>query len=103
MCAASSPKTAPNWIGSPNVSSKRKSLKAKKWNRLSRTRAASSPPADPLFRGARGRVWIMGVLNATPDSFYAGSRGETLARGLARAELLVQEGADVLDLGGEST
>lgn len=45
----------------------------------------------------------MGVLNATPDSFYAGSRANTLEQGLEKAERLIREGADVLDIGGEST
>ncbi len=42
----------------------------------------------------------MGILNRTPDSFY--DRGETFAldRLLERAEQLVRDGADVLDVGG---
>ena len=43
-------------------------------------------------------AFIMGIVNATPDSFYASSRG-----GIDRALQLIDEGADVLDIGGEST
>lgn len=46
---------------------------------------------------------IMGVVNCTPDSFYAGSRGTTSELAVERALKLVEEGADILDIGGEST
>ncbi len=49
------------------------------------------------------RVLIMGILNVTPDSFYAGSRAETVDEALRRAERMLQEGADIIDVGGEST
>lgn len=41
---------------------------------------------------------VMGIVNVTPDSFYEGSRG-----GYERAYSLIEEGADILDIGGEST
>lgn len=49
------------------------------------------------------RTWIMGVLNVTPDSFSDGGRffGEDAA--VARGEALFEAGADVVDVGGEST
>ena len=46
---------------------------------------------------------IMGVVNCTPDSFYAGSRANTNEVAVERALKLVEEGADILDIGGEST
>lgn len=46
---------------------------------------------------------IWGILNATPDSFYDGNPHNTLDTLLSRAQTLVQDGADVLDIGGEST
>lgn len=46
---------------------------------------------------------VMGILNATPDSFYAGSRARTEAEIAARAALLVSEGADFIDVGAFST
>ena len=51
----------------------------------------------------QGRVWIMGVLNVTPDSFYPDSRAMEITDALEKAERMIQEGADVLDIGGEST
>lgn len=46
---------------------------------------------------------IMGVVNCTPDSFHAESRAGTSALAVERALKLVDEGADILDIGGEST
>lgn len=43
-------------------------------------------------------AFVMGILNATPDSFFKDSRG-----GLELAKQLIADGADVLDIGGEST
>jgi len=62
------------------------------------------PEVLQRLRGALGkRTLIMGVLNLTPDSFYDGGRYTTLERALARAEQMIAEGADILDIGGEST
>jgi dihydropteroate synthase len=49
------------------------------------------------------RTLIMGILNVTPDSFYDGGRYNNLDSALSHAERLVTEGADILDIGGEST
>ncbi len=48
-------------------------------------------------------VQIMGILNVTPDSFYDGGRYTTVKSGLERALAMEEEGADIIDLGGEST
>ena len=48
-------------------------------------------------------VQVMGVLNVTPDSFSDGGRHLDLDRALACADRMIAEGADVLDIGGEST
>lgn len=45
----------------------------------------------------------MGILNATPDSFSDGGEFYVLDKAIRRAELLIEEGADILDIGGEST
>ena len=45
----------------------------------------------------------MGVLNVTPDSFYDGGRHRTLKGALKHAEAMIREGADWIDVGGEST
>lgn len=49
------------------------------------------------------RTLIMGILNLTPDSFYSGSRRPDTAAALEQAERMVEEGADILDVGGESS
>lgn len=46
---------------------------------------------------------VMGILNATPDSFFAGSRANSDSEILHRAEQLVTEGAQMVDIGGFST
>jgi dihydropteroate synthase len=48
------------------------------------------------------RPWLMGVVNASPDSFSDGGRYATLAQRLELAEELLRAGADILDVGGES-
>ena len=58
--------------------------------------------ADSLLTGKNAPL-IMGIINCTPDSFYSGSRAETLGKALKRAETMISEGADILDIGGEST
>lgn len=46
---------------------------------------------------------VMGILNTTPDSFYAGSRVQTNDDLLFRAERMINDGAFILDIGGQST
>jgi len=49
------------------------------------------------------RTYLMGVLNVTPDSFSDGGRFTTIEAAIAQAQAMVRGGADVLDVGGEST
>ena len=49
------------------------------------------------------RPQVMGIVNLTPDSFSDGGRHADAAAGLRHAERLLREGADILDVGGEST
>lgn len=49
------------------------------------------------------RPLVMGILNVTPDSFSDGGRFQSIDAALKRAELMISEGADILDIGGEST
>lgn len=49
------------------------------------------------------RTLIMGILNLTPDSFSDGGRYNRPEEGLRRAEEMIAEGADLIDVGGEST
>jgi dihydropteroate synthase len=65
-----------------------------------------SPP--PLVAGGHRlefgrRTLIMGILNVTPDSFSGDGVGDNVAAAVARAHSLAEQGADVVDIGGEST
>ena len=46
---------------------------------------------------------IMGILNITPDSFSDGGKYSDLKAALSHVELMISEGADIIDIGGEST
>lgn len=48
-------------------------------------------------------TYIMGILNVTPDSFSDGGRFDKMDAALLHAEKMIKEGADILDVGGEST
>lgn len=48
-------------------------------------------------------VYMMGILNVTPDSFSDGGRYDRMDQALFHAEELIQAGTDILDIGGEST
>lgn len=49
------------------------------------------------------RTYIMGILNVTPDSFSDGGKFNEVDLALERAKEMVKEGADIIDIGGEST
>ncbi|MCX8111528.1 MAG: dihydropteroate synthase [Syntrophorhabdaceae bacterium] len=51
----------------------------------------------------KGRPLLMGILNATPDSFYDGGRYINIDDALKHALEMVENGADIIDVGGEST
>ena len=55
------------------------------------------------FRIDLARPRVMGIVNVTPDSFSDGGRHDDAAAALAHCEQLVAEGADILDIGGESS
>src|SRR5260221_8687178 len=46
---------------------------------------------------------LMGIINITPDSFYAGSRFQGIDAVVMQAEKMLHEGADILDIGAQST
>lgn len=60
-------------------------------------------PRAPMAGLGFERPTIMGILNVTPDSFSDGGRFDAPEAALARARALVSAGADILDIGGEST
>src|SRR5512138_1944939 len=49
------------------------------------------------------RPLVMGILNVTPDSFSDGSRFDSPDRAVDRAMAMIDEGVDIIDIGGEST
>lgn len=49
------------------------------------------------------KTLVMGILNVTPDSFSDGGRYTDIERAIAQARALVEAGADIIDIGGEST
>ncbi|RQH03162.1 dihydropteroate synthase [Natrarchaeobius oligotrophus] len=51
----------------------------------------------------RDRTAVMGILNVTPDSFHDGGAYDAVPDAVARAEEMIEAGADVIDVGGEST
>jgi dihydropteroate synthase len=51
----------------------------------------------------RERPLVMGILNVTPDSFFDGGRLESASAAVTRGLEMIEEGADILDVGGEST
>ena len=73
---------------------------------------STAEPASPVFAGSRDRlvrrlgepaVLVCGIVNVTPDSFYDGGRYQDPARAVDHGHTLVAEGAEMLDVGGEST
>src|SRR5436305_1602408 len=72
--------------------------------------AATAPRPRPVLElGAGGRrvvlgesIWLMGVVNATPDSFSDAGRYPTLDARVARAGELIAAGATIVDIGGEA-
>ncbi len=67
--------------------------------------SAESPlrGATGLFRSSGRSPLVMGIINATPDSFFEGSRTQTKSSAIDRALEFVDQGADFLDIGGQST
>ena len=63
----------------------------------------------PLYINVNGRLMdlsepqVMGILNVTPDSFYAGSRAETEQDIIRRLHQIMDEGASIVDIGGYSS
>jgi dihydropteroate synthase len=66
----------------------------------------SAPPRALRLRGETlelgGAPWLMGIVNATPDSFSDGGENRTLEQRVALASALVDAGAQIIDIGGES-
>ncbi|WP_299209489.1 dihydropteroate synthase [uncultured Tateyamaria sp.] len=77
---------------------------------LSRSNTARIVPVSDLtdaerapFRNSGPPPQIMGILNTTPDSFSDGGKHNMRADAVAHGQVLIGQGADILDIGGEST
>jgi len=74
---------------------------------FSAKRAGAKIPLKTVLADGRildyPRLRLMGVINITPDSFYSGSRAATADAALRAAGKMLEDGADILDIGGEST
>ncbi len=72
---------------------------------LTRHPLSDSAPGDNVLARllAKARPCVMGVLNVTPDSFSDGGRYLDPAAAIAHAQHLIAEGADIIDIGAEST
>ena len=72
---------------------------------LSRSAEAAGPAGHPVLPALLSRPYpaVMGVLNVTPDSFSDGGRFAAPEQALAQARKLVADGADIIDIGAEST
>ncbi|GAQ88205.1 Dihydropterin pyrophosphokinase [Klebsormidium nitens] len=60
-------------------------------------------PLNGELRNPAKRVLIMGILNVTPDSFSDGGRYDDTEAAVSRARKMAEEGADIIDVGGQST
>jgi len=71
----------------------------------SRSASTATPAPHPVLRTLLAKPYpaVMGVLNVTPDSFSDGGKFLTAEHALAQARRLVAEGADIIDVGAEST
>src|SRR6202790_4836075 len=71
----------------------------------SRPAPAAAPADHPVLRALLSKPYpaVMGVLNVTPDSFSDGGQFVAPERALAQARRMIAEGADIIDIGAEST
>ena len=65
-------------------------------------RLAPTRCGDTEFRWGE-RTYVMGIINLSPDSFSGDGIGDDIETAVAQAKCMVAEGADILDIGGEST
>lgn len=56
-----------------------------------------------LPKPKNGRILIQGILNVTPDSFYDGGKYSSIDSAVAHGIKLEEQGADIIDVGGESS
>ncbi|MEO0250307.1 MAG: dihydropteroate synthase, partial [candidate division WOR-3 bacterium] len=76
--------------------------------KLSEALSSAIVPKRPRWKAmARdiltGKTLVMGAVNVTPDSFHGGGRCDTPAEAIERGKRMAEEGANIIDIGGEST
>src|SRR3979490_1065295 len=74
-------------------------------DRMIATTSRPAPADHPVLPALLSRPYpaVMGVLNVTPDSFSDGGQSMTRESALAKARRMIAEGADIIDIGAEST
>lgn len=55
------------------------------------------------FRRQPSQTGLMGIVNITPDSFHESSRQASVSEAISNAQMMIQAGAEIIDIGGEST
>lgn len=58
---------------------------------------------NKVFDFTKDHTYVMGILNVTPDSFSDGGKFNEKDKALYHVEQMINEGADIIDVGGEST
>ncbi|MGC8894160.1 MAG: dihydropteroate synthase [candidate division WOR-3 bacterium] len=76
--------------------------------KLSEALLLAMEPKQPVWKVmdrnmSMGRTLVMGAVNVTPDSFYGGGRYESPSEAVERGIMMAEQGADIIDVGGEST
>ncbi|RCK09587.1 hypothetical protein DT075_40290 [Bacillus licheniformis] len=69
---------------------------------MARVAAAHNVPII-LMHNREDKTLIMGILNVTPDSFSDGGKYNSIDRAVIHAKQMIEDGAHILDIGGEST
>lgn len=77
-------------------------LITKRLTALTEIKTAELKIGDRIFKLGR-RTYLMGILNVTPDSFSDGGQFDTIDKAIEHAYVMADEGADIIDIGGEST
>ncbi len=60
-------------------------------------------PQDRDDQDRTSRILVMGILNVTPDSFFDGGRSFDTETAVSHGLSMIKDGADILDIGGESS
>lgn len=97
-CVAGFQALLQRWPGEPSLGERLAGNLGLSWQERREMRWPGRTPA-----GWGDRPVLMGIMNLTPDSFSDGGSLPTLEKAVARAVAMVEEGADMIDVGGEST